>query len=177
VRRQSHIATAWFVGLVFVAAHDARAQSPDSTIASVLRPVAHTLSRDEWDALNLGRAVDRWVMGDVRGAAVLLEAVDVSTTSTFARADRAAFLLAVAYLRLDEPGAFARVAGRAGSADGSAYRKWIRYADLAQRARLGDSGGIDALVSAAPGDFPGGVEMAASLLLEAGRAGDALALL
>ncbi|MCI0452249.1 MAG: tetratricopeptide repeat protein, partial [Candidatus Latescibacteria bacterium] len=192
MRRPYQIAPAWLAGLAVVAVQSVavvRAEAPapaDSLTASPSRPIPRALTNDEWDALNLGRAVDLWQKGDLRGAASLLESIDYTTASTFDRADRAAFLLATAYLRLEDPDGFARVAARAGDADGSAYRKWIRYCDLAQRARLGNSRDIAAgpgaspatpASPAAPADFPGGVEMQASLLLESGHATDALALL
>ncbi len=149
------------------------AELVDSTSAG--HPVTRTLSSAEWNSVQLGRAVDRWVKGDLRGAAALLETIDVSTTSSFAQSDRAAFLLTAAYLQLDEVEGFARVAARAGHANGSAYRKWIRTCDLARHATLGSSSS-DAAPSA-PADFPGAVEMSASLLLASGRAAEALAVL
>ncbi len=182
MRRSNQIAPAWLVGLAIVASHptgEVRAQAAaDSLAPSASRPATRTLTENEWDALNLGRAVDLWSKGDLRGAASLLEQIDITTTSSFDRADRAAFLLACAYLRLQEPVALARVTQRAGDANGSAYRKWVRYVDLAQRARIGGAhhGAGDAAPDG-PTDFPGAVEMQASLLLESGRAGEALALL
>lgn len=133
-----------------------------------------TLSAAEWSSLQLGRAVDCWIKHDLHRAAALLETIDIATTSSFAHADRAAFLLAAAYLELDDRDGFARVAARAGDANGSAYRQWIRYCDLVQRSQLGAT---PSPTATAPPAFPGAVEMSASLLLEGGRASDALALL
>lgn len=189
MRRPSQIAPTSRVGFVAVAIFVAAGASPTSAqtpapapvdtltpaIASPSRPIPRTLTRNEWDAFHLGRAVDCWLQGDVRGAAVLLETIDIARTSSFERADRAAFLLAAAYLRLHDPDGFARVAERAGDANGSAYRKWIRYCQLAQHAQLGDSSVT--VVPSPPTEFPGAVELSASLLLESGRANDALALL
>ncbi len=185
MRRPYQIAPAWLAGLAVIAVHGAavvRAQAPapaDSLTASPSRPIPRALTADEWGALNLGRAVDLWLKGDLRGAAALLESIDYATTSTFDRADRAAFLLAVAYLRLEDPDGFTRVAQRAGDANGSGYRKWIRFSDLARRAQVGGStsGTVEPAPPTAPVDFPGAVEMEASLLLEGGHATDALALL
>jgi TolA-binding protein len=183
VRRPYQIAPAW-LGLAVVALANAtvvRAQlatPADSLAASPTHPIPRTLTPNEWDALNLGRAVDSWQRGDLHGAITLLETIDITTTSTFERADRAAFLLAAAYLRLEDADGFARVAERAGNATGSGYRKWIRYCQLAQHAQLGGTaGGTAGATEAAPAEFPGANEMRASLLLESGRANDALALL
>ena len=77
------------------------------------------LTPAEWDAFHLGRAVDLWQRGDVHGAAAVLEAINVTPASIFIRADRAAFLLAVLYMQLDDRAAFRRVAARAGDANGS----------------------------------------------------------
>ena len=184
MRRPSQIAPTLLVGLALVTlakAAPARAQLPaDSLAFSVSHPVPRSLTQNEWDALNLGRAVDLWNKGNLRAAAALLETIDIAPASSFERADRAAFLLAAAYLRIGDMDAFARVAERAGDANGSAYRKWIRYADLAQRAELG--GGTEPATPAvsppaAPADFPGGIQMQASLLLESGQGAQALALL
>ena len=162
------LASAWLAGASLANA----AEPADSSSAGRLVPRA--FSAAEWSSLQLGRAVDCWFKHDLRGAAALLETVDVSVTSPFVDADRAAFLLAAAYLALDDDDAFARVAARAGDANGSTYRKWIRYCDLAQRSTLGAPPSSTPL--AAP-DFAGAVEMSASLLLESGRAAEALALL
>ncbi len=172
------MAPAWLVGLVVVATNgigNVHAQAParaDSLSTSVTHPNPRTLTKNEWDALNLGRAVDCWLKGDLRGAVSLLEQVDISTTSTFERADRAAFLLTAAYLRLHDTDGIARVAVRAGDANGSAYRKWIRFIELAK----GPARNADA-PPAAPVDIPGAVELQASLLLEAGRTAEATSLL
>lgn len=197
MRRPSQIAPTLLVGFVVVAVFVAAgapsavseaASIPADTLASApaspSHPVPRALTKEEWDALNLGRAVDLWLKGDIRGAAALLEAIDITPASSFNRADRAAFLLARAYLQLEDADAFARVADRAGDANGPAYRQWIRYCQIAQNARLGGSetrpdttGAAGPVASAPPADFPGAVEMSASLLLESGRANDALALL
>jgi TolA-binding protein len=155
----------------------ARAPAPaDSLTASPSQPLPRTLTQNEWDALNLGRAVDAWLKGDLRRAATLLEEIDIATTSSFEHADRAAFLLAVAYLRLDDDDGFTRVAQRAGDANGSSYRKWIRTCELARGNPAGTAGPVTS-PPAAPRDFPGAVELQASLLIESGAGAEALALL
>ncbi|MCK5619222.1 MAG: hypothetical protein KAJ17_07470, partial [Candidatus Krumholzibacteria bacterium] len=102
-------------------AHAGEASLPASTDTTTRAPMAPRVvnpSPTEWDALNLGRAVDLWLSGDLRGAAELLETIGISPTSSFGRADRAAFLLAVAYLNLDDPRAFHSVARRSTDVDG-----------------------------------------------------------
>ena len=55
-----------------------------------------------WNAFHYGRAVDCWTRGDYRAAANYLEQIDVTPASTYSEADHAAFLLASAYLRLND---------------------------------------------------------------------------
>jgi tetratricopeptide (TPR) repeat protein len=137
-------------------------------------PFAPTLSADDWAAHHLGRAVDCWLAGDVRGAAVSLEMIDISPTSTFPQADRAAFLLAAAYLQLNDAAAFERVAARAASPSGTPYRRWIRYLQIAQASGRAPEPGA---APVAPAGFPAGEIMNAAQLLEAGQAREALSLL
>ena len=124
-----------------------------------------------WNAFHYGRAVDCWTRGDYSAAANYLEQIDVTPASTYSEADHAAFLLASAYLRLNDVAAFERVAARAGSDNGSSWRKWIRYCALMQ-----PSHGA-AVVSPAPADFAGGTVLEAALLVETGNATAALKVL
>jgi TolA-binding protein len=133
------------------------ASAPDTTTPTV-----------DWNAFNYGRAVDCWTRADFRAAADYLEAIDVTTASPYPQADRAAFLLACAYLRLDDERAFERVAARAGSESGSSYRRWIRYCALLHSRTP---------TAAAPGDFAGGRVLEAAALLESGNARAALTVL
>ncbi len=80
--------------------------------------------------LSLGRAVDLWVSGDLHGAAAHLEAIDISRESSATDSHRAAFLLAVAYLRLADRDGLARVVDTAGDPEGSQYRRWVAYIGL-----------------------------------------------
>lgn len=188
MRRMFRNSPTWLVGLVVVANcllpwSRARAAEAGATPALPSAPVPaatdsvpalRTLTPAEWDAFHLGRAVDLWCAGDLRGAAELLEAIDVSPASTFERADRAAFLLAAAYLRMNDRESFERVAARTGDAAGSPYRRWIRYSQLAQS--LTHAPGDDA-ATRLPDGMPGVDVMAASLLLELERPAEALTLL
>lgn len=124
----------------------------------------------DWNAFNYGRAVDCWTRGDYRCAANYLEQIDITPASSYEQADHAAFLLATAYLRLNDAAAFERVAARAGNESGSPWRKWIRYCGL-----LIPRDG--AAVASAPPDFAGGASMEAALLLESGSPAEALRVL
>jgi tetratricopeptide (TPR) repeat protein len=149
--------------------------SNDTTTRASMAPRLVNPSPTEWDALNLGRAVDLWLGGDLRGAAELLETIDISPTSSFDRADRAAFLLAVAYLNLDDPRAFHSVARRSADEGDSAFRRWIRFCQLVESAKGGSSEADVAL--RLPADLPGAGVLGAALLLEAARPHEALRLL
>ena len=142
--------------------------------AGVSTPVRVQPTAAEWDKISLGRAVDLWLKGDLYGAATLLETIDLAPTSPFAGADRAAFLLAAIHLRTGNAGGFERVAAVAGDAKGSPYRRWIRYTDLLRARPRGTEPGA---ATGVPGGFPGVDVLAASLLLESDRPGDAVTLL
>lgn len=145
--------------------------APASPGTTTSQPTPRSLTPSDWDALSLGRAVDLWSKSDLRGAAALLETIDISPQSSFDRSDRAAFLLAVAYLRLDDVVAFERTAARAATATGSPYRRWIRYCELL----ISHGATGDDLV--APEGFPATNILAASVLIETGRSEDALTIL
>ena len=149
--------------------------SNDTTVRVPMVPRVVNLSPTEWDALSLGRAVDLWLNGDLQGAAELLETIDISPTSSFDLADRAAFVLAVAYLNLDDPRAFHRVARRSADEVGSAFRWWIRFCQLVESAK-GGSPETD-VAFRLPTDLPGAGVLGAALLLEAARPHDAIRLL
>jgi TolA-binding protein len=160
--------------------------------AAMVTPPVRTPTTADWDALNLGLAVDLWMKGDLRGAAQRLEAIDTSATSSFAQADRAAFLLAIIYLRLGDAEAFDRVAAHADAADGSLYRQWIRYAALVTASAgaptsstttssstgtpptsTGASPSMSGDVTSARVTLPGAEILAAALLLDMQRPEDA----
>ncbi|HKW12981.1 MAG TPA: tetratricopeptide repeat protein [Candidatus Krumholzibacteria bacterium] len=132
-----------------------------------------TVAHVDWNAFNYGRAVDCWTRGDFRAAAGYLEKIDVTAGSPFANADRAAFLLATAYLRLHDARGFDSVAARAGSDKGSPYRRWVRYCALIETSAHAGA----ATTLSAPDEFAGGEMMEAALLLDAGNARAALAVL
>ncbi len=150
----------------------ARAGSaPTRPVSPVSHPSPDTLTTSQWDAVNLGRAVDRWLKGDAQGAAALLETIDISVASPFEEADRAAFLLATIYLGAGDGDAFNRVAARATDGAGSPYRRWIRYAQLAR------AGSAVSATAAVPSELPGADVLGATLLVEAGRPEDAVRML
>ena len=158
-------------------ASDVGSPAPSATVDTfaVSVPQQKTLSRTEWDALNLGRAVDLWLKDDLRGAAELLEILDISSTSSFDRADRAAFLLTIAYLRLEDDQAFDRVTAAARAENGSVYRQWILCARALKLA--GGPSPDRGVTHPLPAGFPGAEILAAALLLEMDRPGDASRLL
>jgi outer membrane protein assembly factor BamD (BamD/ComL family) len=175
-----------FVAVVFCLVAQARgvaraqgAPAPDSasTAAAALGATVPTplhLTPSDWDALNLGRAVDLWSKGDIKGAAELLETIDISRGSPSPVADRAAFLLSAAYLALDDTDAFHRVAERAADETGSPYRRWVRYCQLVESHAVGGTADRDLPW---PPDFPGADILGASLLMETGHPSDALRVL
>ena len=140
----------------------------------IVPQVLGELSSAAWDSLNLARATHLWLQDDLRGVVALLETIDIRENGTFGRADRAAFLLAVAHLRLGDRAAFERVAVTGSPASWSPYRQWLSYA------RLLVVGTPD--VESAEGlrtfwDLPGAAELTAAHLLEQGRPESAAALL
>lgn len=177
MRRSSWISLPCIVAVVLAecaaTAHVARADetspAPASSAAAASAPTAphiRTLSPAEWDALSLGRAVDLWLKGDIQGAAQLLETIDTSPASSFPQADRAVFLLALAYLRLNYAKEFDQVAMRAGDGSGSLYRQWIRYGEL-----VTSPPGASAPREAANElkEVPGAEILAAARLIDMGR--------
>ncbi|HET6462991.1 MAG TPA: tetratricopeptide repeat protein, partial [Candidatus Krumholzibacteria bacterium] len=144
-----------------------------SSRAAVSGADSTTATTVDWNEFHYGRAVDEWVRGDFRAAADHLEQIDITVASRFAAADHAAFLLATAYLRLHDSRAFDSVAARAGSGSGSPYRRWIRYCALIESSTRATG----SPAPSAPDEFAGGAMMEAALLLEAGNAKAALAVL
>lgn len=167
------IITGWVPGPDTTARANALADADtfviDTTNVRVVVPQPRTLTDNEWAQLNLGRAVDKWRRNDLRGAAALLETIDISPQSTFSQADRAAFLLSASYLQLGDIDAFRRVADRAGGPS-SPFRAWIQYARFAH-----PDGGESA--SGVSGNMPGAAIITASVLLEHGHPEDAVRLL
>ncbi len=78
----------------------------------------------------LGRAVDLWHRGDLHGAAAELARIDVARGAAHGEADRAAFLLTVACLRLDDRDGLERVVAAAGDPAGTQWRRWVAYLGL-----------------------------------------------
>lgn len=140
------------------------------TAGAAPAPVAPPASID-WNAFHYGRAIDCWSRGDLREAAGYLEHIDITPASPFAHADRAGFLLATTYLKLNDTREFERVAAVAGSESGSPYRRWIRYSALVVLQPLGST------AAAAPRDFAGGDILEAALLIENNQVAAAIELL
>jgi TolA-binding protein len=133
---------------------------PDEAIA------AETLSAAAWDSLSLARATHLWMQDDLRGAVLHLETIDVREGSAFARADRAAFLLAMAHLRLGDRAAFLKIADTGNPASDSPYRQWLGYARILVSGTAAEGSG------AAAKEFwnlPGAAVLTAAHLLESGR--------
>jgi TolA-binding protein len=158
------------IGAAFVLASSPCVNARAAGTGAVAPDSAATVAID-WNAFNYARAVDCWTRGDFRAAANYLEPIDVTPASSFEHADRAAFLLATAYLRLHDVHAFDVVAARAGSRNGSPYRRWIRYCALIESSTRSTD------TASAPQDFAGGEVMEAAALLEDGNAKAALAVL
>ncbi|MCP4573440.1 MAG: tetratricopeptide repeat protein [bacterium] len=138
---------------------------PDKPVRVVPVP-AGPLSTTAWDSLNLARATHLWLQDDLRGAVAHLETIDIREGSAFARADRAAFLLAAAHLQLNDHEAFLRVATAARPAGRSPYRRWLAYVGLlvTGAANEDDRNAADEFW-----DLPGAVVLTAAYLMESGR--------
>ncbi len=162
----------WLLGGLIWASSAVSAESAPLTTPTPTPPApqrivslqAGPLATAAWDSLNLARATHLWVQGDLRDAAALLDLIDISESSAFARADRAAFLLAVTHLRLGDNEAFRRVAQTGNAADSSLYRQWLAYAALVVAGEVGQD--------APQKEFwylPGTTILTAAHLLETGR--------
>ncbi len=100
-------------------------------LGEVVTPVeVGPLARASQDSLHLARATQLWQQGDVRGAVHWLATIDIGPDATFAQADRAAFLLAVAHLSLGDRASFLNVAAYGDPASERLYRQWLSYAQL-----------------------------------------------
>ncbi|MBK9471166.1 MAG: hypothetical protein IPO18_02625 [bacterium] len=117
----------------------------------------------------LARAVVLWRAGDLRSAADLLAGLDLSPTTAWPRADRAAFLLAVLERRLGRPQALRDKAATAADAtSASPYRRWLAHLALWDAASEGLATQADPLTSSSR-PLPGDAVLEASLLLESGQ--------
>ncbi len=125
---------------------------------------ADTLSTAAWDSLSLARATHLWLQDDLRGAVRHLETIDVREGSAFARADRAAFLLAMAHMRLGDRVAFLKIADTGNPASESPYRQWLGYARLLVTGTAANDSGIRDYW-----DLPGAAVLTAAHLMESGR--------
>jgi len=119
-----------------------------------------------WHAFHLSRALSAWADDDLQRVIDELSAINVKLDSEFEQADRAAFLLAEALLRLGDTQAFLDLARHAADPEGSAYRQW-----LAWRALESGSG------FSIPEDYDAAPLLGAALMMEEGHTGEALALL
>jgi tetratricopeptide (TPR) repeat protein len=123
------------------AAH--RAQAPPDTSLRVSQAPA------DWDRYHLSRAATEWSLGHIQSAVDHLEAIDLSAGGRFVGADRAAFLLGQAYLRLGSLERFTRLARTVGEWERrSVYTQWLAHQLLlveteagAPAAGLADSSG------------------------------------
>ena len=114
---------------------------------------------EEQQGRDLGRAIDLWLSGDIHGAAAHLEKIEIGRESTTPAADRAAFLLAAAYLHLGDRDALVRVVDVAADSEGSSWRRWVAYLGLLEAG--GEASAIDG--------FAGSEILAAARHLQAGR--------
>ncbi len=160
----------WSVGILCAATAlatlaPARAQvvvGNDTTLSAT----SAELTAEQWSAYHLGRAVNLWHFGDLPAAITALEQVETHRSSGYSESDRAAFLLAVAYL---EDGNHARLLAHveaAGDSEGSIFRQWVAFCGAANGAG-----------ATPPTKLPGAAIMVANAWLQAGRAADAFDLL
>ncbi len=164
------------VGLCLLAGLAVAEEMPEPPRSVRLTPVASgPLTAAAWDSLSLARATHLWVTDDLRGAVQLLETIDIGPESTFARNDRAAFLLGVGYLRLADRDAFLALTASVGEA--GPYRRWLGYARLMLSGQaagdLSDLPGADVLIAAHL--LESGQTRAAAKLLDDGKPAPALA--
>ncbi len=103
--------------------------APDPVVVVVPQKTG-PMTAAAWDSLHLARATHEWAGANLRSALSHLESIDVSAASGSAEADRAAFLRAVAYLRLGEMENFHRMSAAADARSASPYRQWLAYAQL-----------------------------------------------
>src|SRR5262245_22651468 len=83
---------------------------------------------EEIHAHRLGRAALQHAAGNLRGVVESLEPIDFSVEPAFPEADRAAFLLGQAYLRLGSVDRFAELARQVGRWKGhSVYTRWLAF--------------------------------------------------
>lgn len=122
---------AFTAALALAACGAAHAAAPDSTAGGGARraPAAPGIA----EATHLGRAAREWRTGNLRAVVENLEALDYASP-TFPEADRAAFLLGRAYLRLGERARFESLAHAVSAwPRPSLYTRWL----LAEASWLG----------------------------------------
>jgi TolA-binding protein len=118
--------------------------------------------------LALERAAFAWRAGDLRAVVRLLEAIDFALEPGFEGADRAAFLLAQAYLQRGETDRFLALAVAVGTwPNESHFTRWLAYQHVL--VRQGPAGGAARRTSAS------GDAVAADRLLNSGSPAEALA--
>jgi tetratricopeptide (TPR) repeat protein len=92
------------------------------------RPLWPSSDDLEWNELHLGRAAMQQSLGNPRGVIESLEALDLSAARSFAEADRAAFLLGQAYLKVGSPERFTRLARVVARWEQeTAYTRWLAF--------------------------------------------------
>jgi TolA-binding protein len=100
--------------------------STDRTVSPPATEFPMSQAPADWDRLHLSRAASEWSLGRIQGAVDQLEAIDLSTGGAFVGADRAAFLLGQAYLRLGSRDRFTQLARTVGGWERrSVYTQWL----------------------------------------------------
>jgi TolA-binding protein len=115
---------AWTAALGLVASQAARAEPTSPPPGPALRTTSHVLG---WEALCLGRAALEQSLDRPYGVIASLESIDFGEP-TFPEADRAAFLLGQAYLRVGAAERFANLARNVSRwKRSSVYTRWLSF--------------------------------------------------
>lgn len=115
----------WIAALIVAQAPMAVA---DSTAVRPAHPLRTSETPADWGRFHLSRAAAEWSLGRLQSAVDHLEAIDLSTGGRFLGADRAAFMLGQAYLRLGSRERFMRLARKVGGWERrSVYTQWLAH--------------------------------------------------
>jgi TolA-binding protein len=141
----------------------------DAPRAAIVAPRAAVDAGD----LALRRATFAWRANDLREVVTALETIDFAAAPAFDGADRAAFLLAQAYLELGAAARFVALADAVAAWPAATpYTRWLAYQRVLIVAEDGAGG---AKIAGAPDPATASADaVAADGLLRAGRAGEAL---
>ncbi len=144
---------AWAVALACAGSTPAAAERTPADSARSLKTSHQPIDRDH---LHLARAAMEQSLGNLRGVVENLEATDFTANTPSAEADRAAFLLGQAYLRLGSLDRFVELARAVSRWDRqSPYTQWLAYELLLVRFEGGESPRTPPDRSAAAGGVPG----------------------